>query len=198
MSYKYQIGCGDEMGSEAFQLEHDEQFTNAELTAMIGEAVLAVLAQERKSWKRLPRSFESIHREVILWLVANKGFTKIEYEVNWWVGIGVSIFDKTEWNDEEEDYQNDTDLYQEDINIAAIVDMVNAAGYDRTDDEYLLHGDIDRYLLHEGMPQTVEEAKQMIIDKFCTDKLTYEDIMERTLIRLAGIVDICNKHRLQE
>jgi len=186
MSYKYQIGCGDEMGSEAFQLEHDEQFTNDELTAMIGEAVLDILAKEGKRSGRLSHGFGEYPRNIITWLVDNKGFSKIEYQVNWWVSSRHSIFDKSEWYDV-------NDNYPDSVNLAAIADIMNAAGYDRTDDGYLLGGDIQSYLFTQN-PQTVEEAKQIVIGCFCDEDLSYQDIMDRTTLDLDIIVSVCRKH----
>lgn len=171
------------MGSEAFQLEHNQQFTNKELTVMIGEATLDIFAREREKWRRLPNRFGDIHLDVIKWLVAHKGFCRIEYEVNWWVDSSNSIFDKTSWyHDDDKD------------KLGIIADMVNAAGYDRTDDGYLLGGDIRTYLFTQN-PQTIEEAKRIIIGCFSNKDLSYEDIMSRTTLNLSSIVKICREHK---
>jgi hypothetical protein len=130
--YRYKIGYTSYEESSFVELEHEQKYTHQELSEIIANATVEVV----KVLKKIPNSythsfqdvFEGLYSEcnVISYLIANKGFKRIEYQDVWSVFGWASIFDKTDWGSENRDWELDF-----------IVEKILEAGFTKEDDRHL-------------------------------------------------------------
>lgn len=109
--YRYKIGYGTCEESSFVELEHSKKFSKDQITEMIGEAILSMFIEVLERWhERIEKAqyqsfmfkFEEFWREgsengIPEWLVKNKGFKRVEYEVEWDVFGWASVLDKDDW-----------------------------------------------------------------------------------------------------
>jgi len=106
--YKYKIGYYTFEESDYVELEHAKKFSRGDITKFIAEAIVAIASpiKELKSWDL---TFESLFNgltgklSIINWLIENKGFKIINYELVWGVFGWGNAFDKNDWQTEKTD-----------------------------------------------------------------------------------------------
>lgn len=104
--YKYRIGYVDFEDCGSVQLEHDQKFTEQDITIMIAEAIKdlypEVVNHNNGHFDEFTEFFNGrwySDKDVSCitgWLVKNKGFRYVEYEVDWCVSNG-SVTNDTRW-----------------------------------------------------------------------------------------------------
>jgi hypothetical protein len=123
----YDIGYYSYEDSSYAQLTHSEKYTDEDLRGLVEEAVLAIVAVEKAREHGYVSTYDSIHHEVIEWLLTEKGFSKLELTATWNCFGWGSIFMKGDWS------------RYPDKNRAHLVDTLQAAGYTAEDDDHTSH-----------------------------------------------------------
>jgi hypothetical protein len=128
ISYNYKVGYYTHEGSDYIELQHDKKFSDVDLTEMIAEATIDTIKKMKKTGNDVhcfKDIFENHEGNLIKYLIEKFGFKKIKYELCWDVFGWASVFDKLDWDGDRCDH------------LDKITDMVNKAGFARTDDDYL-------------------------------------------------------------
>lgn len=90
--YKYQIGYSTWEESSYVELYHEQKFTEDDITNMVAEAIYARIeylkANNAFSNDKYMNKFSSYwdtytDTSIPDWLIKNKGFVKIEYDLSW-------------------------------------------------------------------------------------------------------------------
>ena len=96
--YWYKIGYGTYEESNYVELKHEKLFTKEDITKMIAEAIVDIeksKPEKDRNWHQ--SSYQHFHKDVVQWLIENKGFVSVEYEVGWSVFGWASVFDINDW-----------------------------------------------------------------------------------------------------
>ena len=122
--YLYKIGYYDyDEGSEN-EFIHEQLFSEEDITRMVVEAIIDTIKIEEKKGKDgyiYPFGFSGFYRDVIKYLIEQKGFTPVKYDVTWFTG-GRSIYGYNEYEDEDD---------RKDMIRGLIIKLLNEAGYDQ-------------------------------------------------------------------
>ena len=108
--YRYKIGYGTCEESEFVELEHEKKFTEDDITQMIAETIEAEIKEglfEEKDEEGFYYDFafnfnhvwNNAHedKKLVDWLIENKGFVLVKYEVDWDAFGWASVLDKNDW-----------------------------------------------------------------------------------------------------
>ncbi len=97
MRYFYKIGFYSYEESDYDILEHKIKFTKEEVTDMIAEAIVA-LEKEMICSGHCTLNFEDFWTSGLSkWLISNKGFVKVNFEVVWDVFGWANVFNISDW-----------------------------------------------------------------------------------------------------
>lgn len=99
MGFKYKIGYYTYEESEYVELEHEELFSDEEISQMIGDAVISEISKAEKEH----HGYNYLHEGVIDYLIKEKGFTRIEYHRFWEIFGWASLFMEGEWEEMKDD-----------------------------------------------------------------------------------------------
>jgi len=109
--YKYKIGYGTCEENSFVELEHEKKFKKKEVTQMVAEAIEALFPDkinddvktESGEYYEFAFKFDQFWRDglsksnIIDWLIENKGFKPIEYELVWSAWGWASVLDPKDW-----------------------------------------------------------------------------------------------------
>lgn len=137
MTYHYKIGYYSHEESNYEELQHENKFSDDELTEMIAEATVETIKKAKMTDNHYIHNFQDVFDDkdnsLIIYLIEKFGFKLIIYESTWNVFGWASIFDKDEWRDDRGEH------------LDKITDIVNRVGFTRKDDDYLgRHDEIDK------------------------------------------------------
>lgn len=110
--YKYKIGYSTWEESSYVELEHVEKFSHDQMTMMIAEAVKELFDEitgkndekddiGKQYYHVFSTKFQNFwdgDKNIVDWLVSKKGFSKIEYELAWWVDGWDKVLDPKKEN----------------------------------------------------------------------------------------------------
>jgi hypothetical protein len=110
--FYYQIGYYTEEESDFTVLTHTKQFSEQDISVMVQEAIAALypeldaIRKQRASF--FPISFKDVYhgnsgigstKNLIYWLIDNKGFQRLKYTSKWRTFGWADVLDEKEWYD---------------------------------------------------------------------------------------------------
>jgi len=107
--YKYKIGYDSPEESCYIELEHEQLFTQQQITEMIGDAIKDITSRDQKPRDEYNQNFEHLfswHDGIPAYLIQQKGFKQITYDMTWYVFGWASVFEEGDWGT----YRTERDL----------------------------------------------------------------------------------------
>lgn len=117
----YKIGYSTMEESNYSELQHEDTFTKDQITEMIAEGIIDLLKKDKKLYIH---NFQSIMGGVLTYLIEEKGFKKIEYDLIWNTFGWPSLFDNEDWKSERDEQ------------LIKIAEILNKNGYNKKRDSF--------------------------------------------------------------
>ena len=93
--YNYEIGYYSHEECPSYNLQHEKQFSQEEISQMVVEALSVIIDKTKKKHS----DFEYLIEPVCDYLVKYRGFEYIEFEARWNVFGWASLFDENDWKE---------------------------------------------------------------------------------------------------
>ena len=123
--YVYKIGYGGFEESGSIELCHEDKFTKEQMTDMIAEAVIYKI-RNKDEYDYFYGYDHFINEFVAMYLIKEKGFSTVEYELVWEGCCNASMF-----------YEAEHSSYRLPDEHHELIRLLNDAGIDKSYDDFL-------------------------------------------------------------